>query len=109
MKNIISLLERDKRQHVRTIDAMITTYSILDFWGKWHFTTLNNTSNYTLHSKLFECTFCTLHYDSCYTLHPDINFIVNLDGKVWHHMKILNWPLPNALKTKNKLHFITLK
>ena len=47
-----------------------------------HFITLNYTPNYTLHHKLFECTFCTLIYNYCYTLHPDIKFVVNLDGKV---------------------------
>ena len=55
---------------------MITTYSILDFWGKWHFTTLNYTSNYTLHPKLFKCTFCILNYDFYYTLHPNINLLL---------------------------------
>ena len=33
-----------------------------------------------LHSKLFECTFCTLNYNPCYTLHLNIKFVVNLDG-----------------------------
>ena len=55
-------------------------------------TTLNYTSYYTLHPKLFECTFCTLNYDTCYTLHPDVKFAVNLDGKIWHHMKKPNCP-----------------
>ena len=30
--------------------------------------------------KLFEYTFCTLNYNSCYTLHHDVKFSVNLDG-----------------------------
>jgi len=30
---------------------------------KLHFTTLKYTSNYILHYKLFEYTFCTLNYD----------------------------------------------
>ena len=36
----------------------------------------------SLHSKLLECTFCFLNYDLCYTLHSDIKFAINLDGKV---------------------------
>ena len=48
--------------------------------GGLHFTTQNYTSNYTLHHKLFECKFCTLNYDICYTLHIDINFTVMFDG-----------------------------
>ena len=44
-------------------------------------------------------------YDLCYTLHPDIKFVVNLDGKVWRYLSVI---LLNTLKTKNKLHFITL-
>ena len=31
-----------------------------------------------LHSKLFECTFYTLNYDSYYTLHPAVKFTINL-------------------------------
>ena len=47
--------------------------------GKLYFFTLNYTSYYTLYHILFECTICTLNYDCCYTLHPDIKFDVNLD------------------------------
>ena len=72
-----------------------------------HFTTLNFILDYTLHPKFFECTFFTLNYDRCYNLHPDIKFAVNLDGKVWHHVKKLV-PLPNPLKANKKLHFTTL-
>ena len=32
--------------------------------------------------KLFEYTFCTLNYNSCYTLHPYVKFAVNLDGNL---------------------------
>ena len=49
---------------------------------KLHFTTSNYTSCYTLHHKLFECTFYTLNYEPCYTLHPDVKFAINLDGKI---------------------------
>ena len=44
-----------------------------------HFTTLNYTSYYISHPKLFECMFCTLNYDFCYILHHAIKFVVNLD------------------------------
>ena len=36
-------------------------------------------SIYTLHPKLFECMFCTLNYDICYTLHSYVKFSINLD------------------------------
>ena len=49
---------------------------------KIHFSTLNYTSCYTLHLKLFECMFCTLNYDPYYTLHLDVKFAINLDGKI---------------------------
>ena len=55
--------------------------------GELYFTILNYTLNYTFHHKLFERTFCTINYNICYTLHPDIKFAVNLDGKVYHHVK----------------------
>ena len=47
-----------------------------------HFTILNYTLDYTLYYKLFECTFCTLSYGSCYTLHHNVKFAVNLDGNI---------------------------
>ena len=49
-----------------------------------HFTTLNYTPNFTLHPKLFKCTFCILNYDHCYTLHHNVKFAVMLDGKHNH-------------------------
>ena len=64
--------------------------------------------DYILHSKLFECTFCTLNYYPCYTLHPVIKFAINLNGKILHHVKDLIAHLLNPLKTKDKLHFTTL-
>ena len=48
---------------------------------KLHFIILNYTLNYTLHAKLFECTFCTKNYDSCYILYPNVKFVFNLNGK----------------------------
>lgn len=52
---------------------------LIDKEGKLHFTILNYTLDYILHSKLFECTFCTINYDLYYTVHFDINFIIILD------------------------------
>ena len=49
---------------------------------KLYFTIIKYTFNYTLHLKIFKCKFYTLNYDYCYTLHPDIKFTVNLDGKI---------------------------
>ena len=49
--------------------------------------------------------FYILNYDHCYTLHSDIKFAVNLDGKVW---KDLIASLPNLLNIKEKLYFTTL-
>ena len=37
-----------------------------------------------MHHKLFECTFCTINYYICYTLHPDVNFTAMLDGNLEH-------------------------
>ena len=57
---------------------------------KLHFIILNYTLDYTLHPKLFkcpklfECTVCTLNYDTCYTLHLDISFTIILDGTLMH-------------------------
>ena len=43
-------------------------YSLgLKITRKIHFTTLNDTINYTLHHKLFKCTLCILNYDTYYT------------------------------------------
>ena len=57
---------------------------IVDFQknGELHFITLNYISDYTLYHKLFKSTFCIINYNSCYTLHPNIKFAINLDGKV---------------------------
>ena len=60
--------------------------------GKLRFTNLNYTSDYTLDHKLFECMFCTLNYDPYYTLHLEVKFAVNLDGKVELRVKIPNCP-----------------
>ena len=50
---------------------------LLRLWsGKLHFTTINYTPDYTLHSKLFKCTFYTINY---HTLHPTVTFTVKLN------------------------------
>ena len=78
--------------------------------GKLYFITLNYILNYTLHLKLFECMVCTLNYDHCYTLHPNVSFTLKLDGNMkhvtcmcvllmWYKLKRLKTPLSNQLKT----------
>ena len=47
---------------------------------KLHLTILNYTSYYTFHHKFFKYTFCTLNYDSCYTLQDDVKLAFNFDG-----------------------------
>ena len=49
---------------------------------------------------------CTLNYDLCYTLHPDIKFTVNLNEK--YVLRDLIASILNLLKTKDKLHFTIL-
>lgn len=34
--------------------------------------------------KLFECMFCNINYNFCYTLYHNIKFIVKLNRKVWY-------------------------
>ena len=53
---------------------------------KLHFIALKYILNYTLHPKLFECMFCTLNYNYCYTLYLDVKFAVNLDGNIMFMM-----------------------
>ena len=84
---------------VRFKQKKITTY-ILKNGRKLHFTALNYISDYTLHSKLFKCTFCTINYDHCHILHPDVKFSVNFDEKVWHYVKRSNCSSSQSLKNK---------
>ena len=81
------------------------------FLRKLYFTTLNYTPYYTLHHKLFECTVCSLHYDFCYTLYPNVNFTVKLNKNMkhvtckcvllkWHKLK--RWKTPSFQSIKNK-------
>ena len=44
-----------------------------------------------------------LNYDPCYTLHLDVKFAVNLNGKVWYHMKWLNYPSSQSIKNKEEI------
>ena len=73
------------------------------FKEKLHFSTLNYILWYILHPKLFECTFCIINYDFCYTLHHNIKSGVNLDGKVWHYVKRPNYPFSQSIKNKWKI------
>ena len=52
--------------------------------GKLHFTTLNYTLDYTLHHKLFECTICTINYDTYYILYSNVSFTIILDETFMH-------------------------
>ena len=52
-----------------------------DFEEKLYFITLNYILCYTLHLKIFKCTFSTLNYDPCYNLPHNVKFAVNLSGK----------------------------
>ena len=52
-------------------------------YGKLHFTTLY----YILHPKLLKCTFCILNYDSCYSLHHEVKFVINLNGNIMFMMQ----------------------
>ena len=74
--------------------------------GEIYFITLNYTLDYTLHHKLFECTFCTINYYIYYTLHPDVNFTIMLGGNLehmtctcvllkWHKVERPKTPLSN--------------
>ena len=74
--------------------------------GELHFIILNYIPDFTLHHKLFKCTFYILNYDHCYTLHLDVKFAVNLDKKVWHHVKRLNCLSSQFLKSKEEITFI---
>ena len=75
---------------------------------KLHFTILNYTIDYSLHPKLFECTFCTLNYDFYYTLHPNINFLLTWMEKYDIMWKDLIVHILNLLKIKEKLYFTFL-
>ena len=85
VKYIILLSQKKK-------NIYIYIYIILchiSFWEKLQVITLNYTLNYTLHHKLLECI---LNYDPCYTLHIDIKFAINFNGKLWHNVKRPNCP-----------------
>ena len=76
------------------------------------FTILNYTLCYTLHHKLFECTFCILNYVPFILCTPMWSLLLTLIKKKKKNydttQKNLIAHLLNALKTKYKLHFTTL-
>ena len=100
-----------------------TSQKDVKFWGKLYFTTLNYAPNYTLHPKLFECTFCTLNY---HTLHsklshfaPWCNFAIMFDRMLlhvtstcilfrWNKLKRLKHPFSKSIKTKANFFQISL-
>ena len=89
--------------HIRSLLIYIYIYILIFFLEKLYFTILNYTFDYTLHHKLFKCTFYTLNYDYCYTLYPNIKFTINLNGKVWHHVKIPNCSFSQSFKNKREI------
>ena len=88
-------------------------------WGKLHFTTLNYPLDYTLHSKLFDCTFCTLNYHIYHVLHPGVIFTVIFTKILlhvtstcfllkWNKVKRLKQPSSKSIKTKLRFFLICL-
>ena len=74
-------------------------------------TGLHYAPDYTLHHKLFECTFCTLNYHTYHTLHPGVTFFVMFNGMLlhmtstcillrWNKLKRLKHPISKSIKTK---------
>ena len=60
--------------------------------GELHIITINYIPYCILHSKLFKCTFCTLNYYFCYTLHLDVKvfffFSLSLSLSFWIKVKL---------------------
>ena len=72
--------KKKKKTHVISILPWIKIFCPIDCClEKLHFTILNYTTYYILHSKIFKYTFCTSNYELCYTSHLDVKFSVNLD------------------------------
>ena len=72
---------------------------------KLHFTILNYTSDYTLHPKLFECMFCTINYDHCYTFTCTSSLLLTwteMHDTTWKYLSI---SLLNPLKINEKIYF----
>ena len=68
---------------------MSLSYKTLDVFfyknlEKLHFTILRYTLIYTWHHELSKCMITTLNYNLCVSLHPTVNWVVNLDGKACH-------------------------
>ena len=87
--------------------------------GKLHFTTLNYPLDYTLHSKLSDCTLCTLNYHTYHALHPGVIFTVIFNRILlhvtstcfllrWNKVKRLKHPSSKLIKTKLKFFYISL-
>ena len=83
---------------------------------KLHFITLNYPLDYTLHSRLSDCTLYTLNYHTYHALHPDVIFTVIFNKILlhvtstcfllrWNKVKRLKHPPSKLIKTN--LNFIT--
>ena len=71
---------KKKKNLANNMPNRISDYTLtFIIWRKLYFITLNYVIYYTLHPKLFECTFYTINYDPCYTLHTNVKFGVNLN------------------------------
>ena len=92
---------------------------LLIFWGKLHFITLNYALDYTLHPKLFDCTFCTINYHTYHTLHPGVIFAVIFNRILLHmtstcfllrynKVKRLKHPSSKSIKIQLKNFHISL-
>ena len=98
----------------------------MKFKRKIHFITLNYVSEYTLHSKLSECTLCTLNYYAYHTLHfgyhtshSDVTLAVMFDRIIlhvtntcfllrWNKLKRMKHPSSNLIKIKANFFHISL-
>ena len=87
--------------------------------GKLHFTTLNYALCYTLHLKLFECTFCTLNYHTNHILHLGVTFAITFNGMLlhmtstcillrWNKLKKPKHPSSKSIKTEPNFFHISL-
>ena len=86
--------------------------------GKLYFITLNYVPDYTLYSKLSECTLCTLNYYTYHTLHPDVTFAVMFNIILlhvtstcfllrWNKFKRLKHPSSKSIKTKANFFYVS--
>ena len=81
--------------------------------------TLNYAPDYTLYSKLFECTLCTVNYYIYNTLHPSVTFAVMFNRMLLHmistcvllkcnKLKRLKHPTSKSIKTQPNFFRISL-